>query len=80
MNFYLSNNLQLLDEVHKILQQLRLDDTYGAIFAEQEIDMETFLTLTDVDLRDSLDIREMSDRITILAAVARLNRQLSAGS
>ncbi len=71
--------MQLLDEVHKILQQLRLDDTYGAIFAEQEIDMETFLTLTDVDLRDSLGIRAISVRKKILGAVTRLNRQLSDG-
>lgn len=70
-------HIYFLEEVHKILNHLQLSDMYGAIFAEQEVDMETFLTLNDGDLHDALGIRAISARKKILSAVAQLNRHQS---
>ena len=59
------------DELGGILKTLSLE-LYQPIFEEQEVDMEAFLTLTDMDLRE-LGISHGEPRRQILAAITELN-------
>ena len=54
-----------------ILKQLSLEK-YQPIFEEQEVDMEAFLTLTDLDLKE-LGIEYAESRKQIMAAITELN-------
>lgn len=49
---------------------------YAELFRQQEIDMQTFLTLTDQDLKD-LGITTLGARRKMLLAIADLNRRQS---
>uniref|UniRef100_A0A914WJL1 SAM domain-containing protein n=1 Tax=Plectus sambesii TaxID=2011161 RepID=A0A914WJL1_9BILA len=66
------------EELPLLLRQLQLEE-YCGLFEEQEVDMETFLSLTDKDLRE-LGIVEAGARNDILAAVRNLNRRLASQS
>uniref|UniRef100_A0A8C5NAR1 SAM domain-containing protein n=1 Tax=Gouania willdenowi TaxID=441366 RepID=A0A8C5NAR1_GOUWI len=59
------------DELSSILKKLSLEN-YQAIFEEQEVDMEAFLTLSDEDLKE-LGIKTDGPRQQILAAIKELN-------
>lgn len=59
------------DDIGRVLQQLSLEH-YHAIFEEQEVDMEAFLSLTDDDLVE-LGISNDESRRQILATVGELN-------
>ncbi|XP_066290304.1 ankyrin repeat and SAM domain-containing protein 6-like isoform X1 [Branchiostoma lanceolatum] len=61
------------DEVSALLKKLSLE-RYRAIFEEQEVDMEAFLTLTDDDLRE-LGISSERPRRQILSAIGELNSE-----
>lgn len=59
------------DELSGILRKLSLEK-YNTIFEEQEIDMESFLTLTNGDLK-SLGITQELPQQQLLQAINQLN-------
>ena len=59
------------DDLAKLLSQLSLE-RYQPIFEEQEVDIESFMTLNDDDLKE-LGIDASGARDQILTAITRLN-------
>uniref|UniRef100_UPI00358F0A9E ankyrin repeat and SAM domain-containing protein 6 n=1 Tax=Myxine glutinosa TaxID=7769 RepID=UPI00358F0A9E len=61
-------------ELSTLLQQLSLQ-TYRPIFEEHEVDLEAFLTLSDLDLQE-LGVSSSGSRLQLLGAISRLNSSL----
>ncbi|XP_031564068.1 ankyrin repeat and SAM domain-containing protein 6-like isoform X2 [Actinia tenebrosa] len=59
------------EEVTDILKKLSLEK-YNSMFEEQEVDMEAFLTLKEVDLKE-LGVTQRDARQQILSAIQELN-------
>ncbi|XP_065174812.1 ankyrin repeat and SAM domain-containing protein 6-like [Sycon ciliatum] len=60
------------DELGQLLRRLNLNK-HRRIFQDQEVDVETFVMLTDTDLRE-LGIQSGHDRKQILRGIAQLNK------
>lgn len=60
----------LADELSQLLKKISLE-RYRAIFEEQEVDLEAFLTLTDDDLKE-IGITQSDPRQRILVAISEL--------
>ena len=78
MNQYLNqykNNImnQKLLTISDLFQRLNLDK-YTQIFHEQEIDLDTFLTMTDQDLRE-LGVANFGPRRKMMMAISDLSQE-----
>ncbi|XP_074647664.1 protein bicaudal C homolog 1-B-like isoform X2 [Tubulanus polymorphus] len=72
------NGLDEISDMEELFSQLGLSK-YSELFKQQEIDMSTFVTLTDLDLKE-LGITTFGARRKMLLAIAGLNKSSPPGN
>jgi len=67
-------SLSLDEELKSVLEDIPMTRKYQKIFAEQEIDIQVFQSLSTVDLKE-LGITQPNIRLKLLQAIDQINKQ-----